>query len=294
VAPETHPWNTGFEWEDRPGPFRVVSGEQAAAFDRDGYTVVDDLLTAEQVERALGEIDVAEARVERFLQRQEDERFGIAESGALTVTIHLAARSPWLAGLVASEPFTGLCHDLLGPDVRLYWDQAVYKKPEKPRRVPWHQDNGYAYVEPQQYLTVWVALTDATEANGCPEIAPGLHRSGTLRHRYVDPLGWECIPEGTPSIAAPVRAGGAVVFSSLTPHRTGPNTTDAVRKAYIVQYAPDGAEVLHGDPDAGPPERRERCDDSDRQPVVLRDGSRPNRGEAHSAGGTGSGGGGPT
>ena len=32
-----------------------------------------------------------------------------------------------------------------------------------------------------------------------------------------------------------------VVFSSLTPHRTGPNVTNEVRKAYIVQYAPDGA-----------------------------------------------------
>ena len=35
-----------------------------------------------------------------------------------------------------------------------------------------------------------------------------------------------------------------VVFSSLTPHCTGSNRTDQVRKAYIVQYAPDGAEVL--------------------------------------------------
>ena len=54
-------------------------------------------------------------------------------------------------------------------------------------------------------------------------------------------------------MAAEVPAGGAVVFSSLTPHLTGPNTTDAVRKAYILQYAPDGAEVLRGDPNAGPP-----------------------------------------
>ena len=40
-----------------------------------------------------------------------------------------------------------------------------------------------------------------------------------------------------------------VVFSSLTPHLTGPNTTDDVRKAYIVQYAPSGAAAPNGDPD---------------------------------------------
>ena len=79
--------------------------------------------------------------------------------------------------------------------MRLYWDQAVYKKTEKPRRVPWHQDNGYTYVEPQEYLTVWLALTDATLDNGCPEVAAGCHRLGTLAHHYVDPLGWECLTD---------------------------------------------------------------------------------------------------
>jgi hypothetical protein len=34
------------------------------------------------------------------------------------------------------------------------------------------------------------------------------------------------------------------VFSSLTPHCTGPNRTRQVRKSYIVQYAPDGAVVI--------------------------------------------------
>ena len=38
------------------------------------------------------------------------------------------------------------------------------------------------------------------------------------------------------------------MFSSLTPHLTGPNVTDRVRKAYIVQYAPTGARAPDGDP----------------------------------------------
>ena len=85
----------------------------------------------------------------------------IAETGAITFSIHLVARSPCCASCRPSDRCR-ICADLVGPDVNLYWDQAVYKKPEKPRRFPWHQDNGYAFVEPQQYLTIWVALTDAT------------------------------------------------------------------------------------------------------------------------------------
>ena len=42
--------------------------------------------------------------------------------------------------------------------------------------------------------------------------------------------------------------GDAIVFSSLAPHRTGPNLRNGtVRKAYILQYAPDGAFTLSPD-----------------------------------------------
>ena len=64
------------------------------------------------------------------------------------------------------------------------------------------------------------------------------------------------------------------MFSSLTPHLTGPNTTDAVRKAYILQYAPAGAEILRGDP-RGPPPEATAADDPDRQFAVVRGGGRP-------------------
>lgn len=141
-------------------------------------------------------------------------------------------------------------------------------------------------MEPQQYLTVWLAVTDATVDNGCPQVVPGAHRAGTLRHRYVEPLGFECFAAHPDALAVPVRAGSAVVFSSLTPHLTGPNTTDAVRKAYILQYAPDGARALRGNPAEGAPASVEPCDDPAWQFPVLVDGEPPPRDE-HESGGCG-------
>ena len=55
---------------------------------------------------------------------------------------------------------------------------------------------------------------------------------------------------------------------------TGPNLTDAVRKAYILQYAPAGAQVLRGDPNAGAAMQRVACDDPQRQFPILRGGTR--------------------
>jgi ectoine hydroxylase-related dioxygenase (phytanoyl-CoA dioxygenase family) len=269
AATRLHPWNSGFTWADRPGPFRTLTATQVAHFDAQGYVVLPSLVDDETLAHVCAETDRFEDEVAAFLDSVDGGRIAIAEAGAITFTTHLVARSAVLRALSLHPTIAGICADLVGPDVNLYWDQAVYKKPEKPRRFPWHQDNGYAFVEPQQYLTVWLALTDATLANGCPMVAPGYHRLGTIAHTYVEPLGWECLRDPDGVVAAEVPAGGAVVFSSLTPHLTGPNTTDEVRKAYILQYAPAGAEILRGDPHAGPPTGRDACDAPDRQyPVV--------------------------
>ncbi len=205
---QLHPWNSEFSWSTPRGPFRRVTDEQAAHFDEYGFVVLDDLVDAAAVREITAELDHFEAGVEDFLRTQADQRFTIAEAGAITFTTHLVAQSEIARRFATAPVFLDICADLLGPDVDMYWDQAVYKKPEKPRRFPWHQDNGYTFIEPQQYLTIWVALTDATEANGCPWVAPGVHKLGTLAHRYVDPLGYECFDHAPSEIAAPVRAGG--------------------------------------------------------------------------------------
>ena len=44
------------------------------------------------------------------------------------------------------------------------------------------------------------------------------------------------------AVCVPAKAGDVIAFSSLAPHRTGANlVSGSVRKAYILQYAPDGA-----------------------------------------------------
>jgi ectoine hydroxylase-related dioxygenase (phytanoyl-CoA dioxygenase family) len=163
---------------------------------------------------------------------------------------HLVARSEILAQFSRHLVFRDLVADIIGPDVRLYWDQLVYKKPHTPDEFPWHQDNGYTFLEPQQYLTCWVALTDATVDNGCPWILPAVHKQGTYAHRWTD-LGFSCIDDPDGAMPLELKAGSVAVFSSLTPHRTGPNLTDKTRKSYILQYAADGA-TMH--PQNAPPQ----------------------------------------
>lgn len=238
-----HPLNTAFSWRSHEGPFRRITAEQARAYDEDGCFVLEDAFDADELAAVLAEIDPREAELEALLRTADGGRIFIARADEITFTTHLVVGSPVLRAFVLGPVFQDLAADLIGPDVRLYWDQAVYKKPGTEAPFPWHQDNGYAFVEPQQYLTCWVALTDATVDNGCPWVVPGLHRQGTLAHELTD-LGFVCLTDAPDAVPVPARAGSIVVFSSLTPHCTGPNRTDEVRRSYIVQFAPDGAAVL--------------------------------------------------
>ena len=143
----------------------------------------------------------------------------------------------------------------------------MYKQPHSAEPVLWHQDNGYTFVEPQAYLTCWIAITDATLENGCVD---GHARRAPRRHprppRHADRLRVRGRLRARRR-AYRSRAGTIVVFTSLTPHSTAAQPTDEVRKAYIVQYAPDGAVAYEGLGDEPRPDPR-RLDDPARQFLV--------------------------
>lgn len=265
--------SSGFDWDTAvpTHPRTTLTDEQWNQFNTDGYFVVENLVDPTTLAEVTAETDIFCEQVDSFLEKLPDNRMFIAEKGAITFAPNIALKSDALLKFVSSSPITGLVHDLIGPDARLYHDQAVYKANEKPRRFPWHQDNGYTFVLPEHYLTIWIALNDVPIEAGCVWAAPGLHKSGTLLHTYVEPLGWEIFedPPVTP-IAAPIAAGGAVVFSSLTPHLTGPNVSDHMRKAYILQYVGPDAIRFDGPHDKlGTP-----LTDDARFPWVLRNGTR--------------------
>lgn len=251
AAAELHPWNRAFAWRNHRGEGRRLTADEIARYDELGYVLVEDAFDHARLDAVRAAIEPYERKVNEFLRQLDGGRFEVAAADALTVTLHLSTLSQACRELAFDPVLADIAHDLIGPDVRLYWDQAVYKLPHNDDVVPWHQDNGYVYVEPQDYLTCWVPLVDATLENGAVWVVPGAHRRGTLRHWHTE-LGWRCLPESTEG-AVPIEApaGSIVVFSSLTPHRTGPNVTDGVRSAYILQYAPDGARLVEGDPAAG-------------------------------------------
>jgi phytanoyl-CoA hydroxylase len=239
-----HPLNRDFVWQmPEPRGLRYLSPAQYRAFNELGFVKLQSVFTPAEVERVVAAIDPIEQKGEEWL-RGKGGKVSISEADVITFTTHLVTRSDVLRAFATHPKIKDICRDLVGDDVRLYWDQSVYKKTGKEQEFPWHQDNGYTFIEPQQYLTLWIPLVDVDEENGCPWIAPGVHKRGTLDH-WLTPVGYKCLQDVPDAVSVPAKAGDIIAFSSLAPHRTGPNLKKgSVRKAYILQYAPDGATTI--------------------------------------------------
>ena len=159
MALEPHPLNRDFTWRPPASQPAFLSHEQVRQFDEEGYFLIERAFSPQEIDAVTAAIDPFEAKAEAFLRRQEGGRLFIARADEITFTVFLVTRSRVCADFSRHPVFAGVCGDLIGPAARLYHDQAVYKKPGAAQEFPWHQDNGYAFLDPQQYVTCWVALT---------------------------------------------------------------------------------------------------------------------------------------
>ena len=218
----------------------TITDDQKRQFQSDGYFLLGNVFAPAEMDALAGRIESFQQRHEAALAAQGGTE-GISRAGEITFTDHLAENDPEIAAFVTRAEFVAIATQLLGPDIDLYWNQSVFKQPEGQREFPWHQDDGYTPVTPSPYLTLWLALNDATPENGCISVLPGSHRQGLAPHT-PSPLGLVCHAADDPDqgIPVPVPAGSMAVFQSLTMHKSGANVSSGTRKAFIVQYSHTG------------------------------------------------------
>ncbi len=178
---------------------------------------------------------------------REHERF--APPGVpLSVQVQLVHRSRVIREFAVCGPQVALAVEVLGPDVCFTHQQFICKGPEAAGSsdVPWHQDSGYGQLEPPTDLTVWIALDDTDEENGCLWVQPGSHRHGLVPHRSAGDLRGAAVEgDGRP---VPMRRGDALMFGGRLLHRSLPNRSAAPRLALYLRYCtPDVVMVNQGD-----------------------------------------------
>jgi ectoine hydroxylase-related dioxygenase (phytanoyl-CoA dioxygenase family) len=241
----------------------ALTSEQLASYEKNGFLVVENLVTGDTLRRirdAITEIceEVASRGTVRVgeVQAEPDDPAGV---GAVATTKAPAAvRRPLrkLNALVPGDDFfksvaarpeiLDIAAKLAGgaEHIMLYSDQVFLKPAFEGSEKPLHQDNSYFRVTPHTHgVTCWLAVDDATEENGCMRYIPGSHKLGLIPHKQLTPA--HLTPEGSgfgEEVPVPVKAGTAIFHHLLTLHSSRANSSPHSRRAWALHYANRAAE----------------------------------------------------
>ncbi len=151
-----------------------------------GYIVIEDLLASDAVARSRAEIDrlhdVA-ARRGAADRNFQVEPFAMDTSRSGRPVLRKIERtyeySQVFADLARHPGLVGIVQEVLGPDLLLFRSTLMLKPAHHGSVHGFHQDTSYWPMKPSHLVTVSIALTDATPANGCFQVIPASHKAGT-------------------------------------------------------------------------------------------------------------------
>ena len=142
----------------------------------------------------------------------------------------------------------------LGDPLQQQLDQIFLKPAGHGAGTSWHQDNSYfGITDPTQGVGLWIALHDATVANGTMHVIPGVYRE-QLKHTRDGGSDHHirCYPNEDRAVAVELRAGGALFFNYGVPHCTKANTTDKPRAGLALHFLRAGIKTRDGQAPNGP------------------------------------------
>lgn len=216
----------------------VVSLEQRHQFAEKGYCTIPQMFTPREVSAMRAELD--RFKRENLLRNVATEGDGATHS-ATNINLQICPIAPksnfYRALPFHSKVIVAVGH-LIGNPFVFYLDQIFLKPPKQGQGTDWHQDNAYFKIsDPSKGVGMWVALHDATIANGTLHIVPGSHK-----HRFPhdrDPNSdhhIHCTIDETTAIPIELPAGGAVFFNFGIAHATKANTTDKERAGLALHF----------------------------------------------------------
>jgi 2-aminoethylphosphonate dioxygenase len=218
---------------------------QVAEYERRGFALVRGLFAPAEVAAWAEE----SARLLRLCFAREGEARGVTyrTAAGLAVVDHLSPVidvSPIFAALAADSRLTGVLGRFSGRPVSLFKDKLIYKMPGLPG-YPLHQDYSSWQEFPRELISAVVAIDGADAENGGVEFFPGYHdrllsAPGELRHMNAEEA--RQVDAGGGGVVR-TEPGDLIVFHCLTPHRSGVNRSDRLRRQLYFTYSP----AAHGD-----------------------------------------------
>ncbi|MGH8865242.1 MAG: phytanoyl-CoA dioxygenase family protein [Burkholderiales bacterium] len=247
----------------------LFSAQQIAAFDRNGFVIVNNIAAHELCERMkalamrhLGE-EIGPLEYEAQL-KYPGSPASLGARGGRTVRRLLQAfsRDDLFREWAVAPEIVGRMRQLLGPRVVLsqsHHNCVMTKNPAFSSATFWHQDIRYWSFEEPELISAWLALGQEHEENGCLLLVPGSHRIEFRREQFDDALFLrEDLEENRRilrgRVTAELDAGDVLFFHCRLLHAAGRNRTGLTKFAAVFTYHDPGNRPLPGTRSASLPE----------------------------------------
>jgi ectoine hydroxylase-related dioxygenase (phytanoyl-CoA dioxygenase family) len=241
----------------------MLTPDQIAFFNTNGYLVVDDVVSPDLLARLRQDFDawVEESRSQTAAYGQTMDgraRFDL-EPGHNAATPGLrrvsspAELSDAYYEAMASSHMVDAVADLIGPNVKLHHSKINSKLPKTATKVEWHQDFPFTPHSNDDLVTALLMVDEVTDENGPLEVLPGSHK-GPLEPLWHDGRFTGAVDAATTgrcvaqAVRCTGRAGAVCLMHTRLLHGSAPNHSSHARTLYIVVYSAEDAVPLAPNP----------------------------------------------
>ena len=145
-----------------------LSSNQLKQYKDEGFVSPINIFTKEKANEIRNEIELIEKKIPGELEK----------SGRYNA--HLI--SPLLDEVTHNSKILDAVESLIGSNILVCGTTLFIKNPNEKGFVSYHQDAKYIGLEPHNWVTAWVAITDSNEENGCMRMWSGSHKDNLKEH----------------------------------------------------------------------------------------------------------------
>ena len=145
-----------------------LSSNQLKQYRDEGFVSPIDIFTNQKAKEIRNEIEFIENKIPGELEK----------SGRYNAHII----SPLLDEVTHNSKILDAVESLIGKNILVCGTTLFIKNPNEKGFVSYHQDAKYIGLEPHNWVTAWVAITDSNENNGCMRMWPGSHKDNLKEH----------------------------------------------------------------------------------------------------------------
>jgi len=145
-----------------------LSSNQLKQYENEGFVSPINIFSKEKAKEIRDEIELIEKKIPGELEK----------SGRYNA--HLI--SPLLDEVTHNTKILDSVQSLIGKNILVCGTTLFIKNPNERGFVSYHQDAKYIGLEPHNWVTAWVAITDSNEINGCMRMWSGSHKDNLKKH----------------------------------------------------------------------------------------------------------------